>query len=118
MQPKRILIAEDEDSLAKILRNNLNKANYITHISQDGAEALAELKQNHYDLVLLDLLMPKTDGWEVLTQLKGKGLKIIVLSNLSQDEDIKKAKELGAVDFWVKSDIPISDIVEKVKLLI
>ncbi|HEY4499867.1 MAG TPA: response regulator, partial [Candidatus Paceibacterota bacterium] len=75
------------------------------------------LNKETFDLILLDLVMPKLDGFAVLQWLKGKGIKtpVIVTSNLSQDVDAKRSKELGAVDYFIKSDIPIAEVVERVK---
>ncbi len=82
----------------------------------DGSEAIIELQKNIYDLILLDLMMPVMDGWTVLNEINSKKLavKVIVTSNLSQPEDIQKAKELGALDYLVKSDNAIADIANKV----
>ena len=62
--------------------------------------------------------MRKMDGWAVLEKLKGSNLKIIVMSNLAQEEDIKKAKALGAIDFFIKSDMPLLNIVQKIAILL
>ena len=86
----------------------------------NGIEALAELQGGGYSLILLDLMMPEMDGWEVLKKIKESNIqvKIIVTSNLSQEEDKIRAKDLGALDFLVKSDSSISSIVDKVKGLL
>jgi CheY-like chemotaxis protein len=116
---KRILIAEDDKAIAKVLGLKLAKSGFEVTVVDNGEKALAEIAKNEqssssnrYDLILLDLLMPKMDGWTVLEKLKGSNLKIIVTSNLGQEEDIKKAKELGAIDFLVKSDTPLLNIVQ------
>lgn len=114
MDKKRILIVEDEQSLSKVLGLKLGNAGYEVAIVHDGAQALDTLSKSKFDLILLDLLMPGVDGWTVLEKLKGSGQKIIVTSNLGQEEDVKKAKTLGVIDFLVKSDIPLINIVEKV----
>ncbi|MFA6594382.1 MAG: response regulator [Candidatus Buchananbacteria bacterium] len=116
---KKILIAEDEKSMANALELKLTKSGFETKAVYDGEQALAAATEGGYDLMLLDLMMPKLDGFGVLEGVKKKGLKIkvIVTSNLSQEEDIKKAKDLGAIDYIVKSDTPIQAIVEKIKNL-
>lgn len=113
---KKILIVEDEKPMAKALELKLNKTGYSTKVVFDGASALRILDAEGFDLILLDLLIPEIDGFDVLTRLRVKGKKtpVIVLSNLSQEEDIRKTKELGALDFLVKSDITLADIVGKV----
>ena len=118
-QKKKILIAEDEKSMANALELKLNKSGFEAKAVYDGEQALTALTETNYDLMLLDLMMPKLDGFGVLEGIKKKNLKVkvIVTSNLSQEEDIKRAKSLGAVDYIVKSDTPIQAIVEKIKKL-
>lgn len=114
---KKILIAEDEKPLARVLSLKLNSAGYETTIVFDGEEALAVLAKQSFDLIILDLVMPKVDGFNVLSELYKTGNKtpVIVASNLSQNEDTEKAKKLGAVDYFVKSDVSLVEIVDKVK---
>lgn len=114
---KRILIVEDERPLSHALEMKLGHQGYETRVLTNGAEALALLDKEHFDLVLLDLIMPVMDGFAVLTELKNRKNKtpVIVLSNLGQDEDRAKTKELGAVDYFVKSNTPIADVVARVK---
>lgn len=111
---KKILIAEDEKPMAQVLKLKLTQAGFVVKTVGDGEEALNELGKEPYHLLLLDLLMPVVDGWTVLSKVKGKNIKIIVISNLNQQEDIVKAKNLGAIDFWVKSDISLTSVVDKV----
>lgn len=115
---KQILIVEDERPLAKALELKLSQAGYGVKSVFNGKTAIDELEKAPVDLVLLDLLMPETDGWEVLRWMRGKGVKVVVTSNLNQEEDIKRAKELGAEDFWVKSNVSLSDIVEKITAML
>jgi DNA-binding response OmpR family regulator len=114
--PKKVLVVEDEKPLAKALEIKLGKSGFKTASVFNGEDALKLLETEKYDLVLLDLLMPRVGGFDVLSTLKQKGIvvKVIVLSNLGQEEDITKAKELGAVDFIVKSDAALSEIVTRV----
>ena len=114
---KKIIIAEDEKAIAKALELKLTHSGYEAKATYDGEEVLAEMEKNKYDLLLLDLILPKTDGFGVMSKLREKDNKvpIIVLSNLSQEEDTKKAKELGAKDYFVKSNTPLSDIVKYVE---
>lgn len=114
MEKKKILIVEDDIAIAKVLGLKLAKSGFEVRVVDDGEKALAEIAGTRFDLILLDLLMPGTDGWAVLQKLKGTNQKIVVTSNLGQEEDIKKAKELGAMDFLVKSDTPLLKIVEKI----
>lgn len=117
---KRILVAEDEKPLSKVMFLKLTSLGYTVSQAFNGEEVLEFIKKESFDLILLDIVMPKLDGFEVLQELKNQNFKtpIIVMSNLSQAEDITKVKALGAVDFLIKSDTPISAIVEKVNTIL
>ena len=110
---KKILIVEDERPLAHALELKFTHEGYDVHISTNGAEGLKEANTTKYDMILLDLIMPQLDGFGFMEQLKKK-CPVIVLSNLGQDEDKERAKTLGAVDYFVKSNTPITDIIKKV----
>lgn len=114
---KLILIVEDEKPLSHALDMKLRSQGFTTKVVANGTDAIAELKKTKYHLVLLDLIMPIMDGFGVLTEMASSKLKIpvIVLSNLGQDEDRIKAKALGAVDYFVKSNTPIAEILTRVK---
>lgn len=114
---KKILIAEDEETLSNVLKDRFETEGWKVSIASNGEEATQALEKHSFDLVLLDLLMPKKDGFEVLKEVRDnpdlKNLPIIVLSNLGGDEEIKKALALGADDYFVKTQHPMSEIVEK-----
>lgn len=114
---KKILIAEDERPLSKALELKLTNEGYQITPAYNGAEAIEKIQAEKFDLLLLDLVMPEKDGFAVLEHIKKQGVKLptIVLTNLSQDQDRDKAKKLGATDFFIKSDSPISEIVKYVK---
>lgn len=114
---KMILIVEDEKPLSHALEMKLKSQGYGTKVVTNGTDAIEELKKTKYQLVLLDLIMPVMDGFGVLTEMASHKLKVpvIVLSNLGQDEDRTKAKSLGAVDYFVKSNTPIAEILTRVK---
>lgn len=114
---KKILIVEDEKSLAKVLQIKLTRSGFEVECALNGEEGIKSLEKNKYDLVLLDLVMPKKTGFEVLEEIKDKNIKtnVIVTSNLGQESDIKEAKTLGAVDFLVKSNTPMSEIVKHIE---
>ncbi len=103
--------------MAKALELKLTRAGFSVTAAFDGQQAIDALGKSKFDLVLLDLVMPNVDGFGVLEWLKAHDIKtpVIVTSNLSQDVDAQKSKSLGAVDYFVKSDIPISEVVERVK---
>lgn len=114
---KKILIVEDEKPIRQALELKLSKAGFsITPVS-NGKDAISKVSKQKFDLILLDLMMPEMNGYEVLAQLKNLNIKtpVIILSNLGQEEDIKKAKEYGVEDYCIKSNTPISSIVDKVK---
>jgi len=117
---KKVLIAEDELVLLKVLKERFEDAGWKVSPAQNGEEAIKKLEkagQDGFDLLILDLLMPKKSGFEVLEAIKENAelvdLPIIVLSNLGGDDDIKKAIKLGADDYYVKSQHPMSEIIEK-----
>lgn len=114
---KHLLIVEDEKPIAKALQLKLSHSGFDVDIAQNGEEALAFVKEHKtVDLILLDLIMPKMNGFDFLEALKKEGLHfpVIVSSNLSQEEDMKRVKLLGAVDYYVKSNVTIAQVVEKV----
>jgi two-component system alkaline phosphatase synthesis response regulator PhoP len=115
--PKKILIADDEKPIAKALELKLNHVGFLAQSVGNGEEALALLSKEKFDLLLLDLVMPKMDGFTVLEEIKKKQLAVpvIVLSNLSQAEDEAKSRALGASGFFIKSNTPIADIVAQVQ---
>jgi CheY-like chemotaxis protein len=112
-----ILIAEDEKPLSRALEIKLSKEGYKVSIATNGDEAISLLDKGRFGLVILDLVMPKKDGFAVLEHLKDKGktMEIIVLSNLAQEEDFKKAKDLGAKTYFIKSNTPIIELVKYIR---
>ncbi len=107
MADKRVLYIEDEKFFATTVEKVLGAAGYSVQLSADGEAGVKVAKEWKPDIVLLDLLLPKIDGFEVLTALKAdlatKAIPIIVLSNLNSEADVKKATELGAKHFFVKA---------------
>ena len=114
---KTILIAEDEKPMAMIMERKLKLSGFEVRVVHDGEKAVAAITEGGVDLVLLDLIMPKMNGFAVMEEMKAKKIKIpvIVLSNLSQDEDEAKAKDLGAVAFFIKSNVSMEQVVKIVK---
>lgn len=114
----KILIVEDEDALAVVLGEKLKKLEHEVRIAKDGEIAMTLARSFKPALILLDLILPKKDGFSVLKELKAdpelSEVPIIVLSNLGEDDNIKKALSLGAKDYFVKSQHPINEIVEKI----
>lgn len=113
----KILIAEDDPFLVKIISNRLKEEGFDIEIASDGEEALQAIQKGGLSLILLDLIMPKKTGFEVLKGMKDEKIDIpaFVFSNLSQEEDKKEVLSLGAKGFFIKSDIAIDDLVKTVK---
>ncbi len=116
---KKILVVEDEKALSSVLRDELLLHKYDVAVAYDGEEGMEQMKKKRPDLVLLDLLLPKMDGFEVLKEMKAdddlKDVPVVVLSNLGQDEDIKLALKLGANDYLVKTQHPIKEVIQKIQ---
>jgi len=114
----KILIVEDEEILAKVLEEKFENSGFKVAIASDGESVLSTAKKFNPDIMLLDIILPKLDGIEVLTRLKEdedlKNIPVIMLSNLNDDEKIKQALSLGAVDYMTKIQHPINEVIEKV----
>ena len=116
-QPKKkILIFEDEKPMAHALELKLKHAGFDAKAVFNGEDGIKLLQKEKFSLILLDLIMPKMNGFAVLEALKAQKIEtpVIVLSNLSQEEDEKRAKALGVKEFFIKSNTPIVKIVERV----
>lgn len=118
----KILVVEDEEILLTALREELTQGGYETEGAVDGEDGLAKLKTFKPDLVLLDLVMPKMDGMQVLKKLKEdestKDLSVVILTNLSDYERISEALSLGAKDYLVKANYSLADLLDKVKTVL
>ncbi len=113
---KKILIVEDEKALATVLNLKLTSSGFETKVVYNGDLALATLKEEHFDLMLIDIMMPKRDGFSVLEDLKKASNKtpVFVMSNLGQEEDIAHVKSLGVKEYIIKADTSPAEITEKV----
>lgn len=113
----KILIVEDEKPLQKALYLKLSHAGFDVKVANDGQEALEILVDEKFDLMTLDLIIPRIDGFKVLEEIVAQkmNIKVIVASNLSQEEDFERARKLGVKIFFVKSNTSISEIVETIK---
>jgi DNA-binding response OmpR family regulator len=117
MAAKRVLIVEDERPLSHALDLKLTHEGFETVVADNGQIAMELLAKEEFDVVLLDMMMPVMDGFTVLQQLKDKPNRptVFVLSNLSQREDESRVMEAGAKKYFIKSDTPLSVIVDEVK---
>jgi two-component system alkaline phosphatase synthesis response regulator PhoP len=117
-QTKTILLADDEQFVLVAYKDGLEHAGYNVVLAHDGAETLEVMKSARPDLVLLDLIMPKLNGFEVLQAVQADpelaGIPIAVFTNLSQLSDEQEARNLGAVDFIVKADVSLNDLIDRV----
>lgn len=116
---KRVLIVEDDFQISKVYQIQLAKEGIFTMLAHNGEEAIELLEEANPDLVILDLMIPKKDGFWVLEEIRKnpKYLKtpIIIISNLGQSDDKTRALGLGATEYWVKVDLSIKQIIEKIK---
>ena len=114
---KKILVVEDEKPLNEILQTALKHAGFETSGAFDGQSALQMLSENKYDLVLLDILLPKLSGIDVMAEMsKRRDLTpVIAITNLGGEESKKEITQLGAKEYLVKSETPIAEIVKLVK---
>jgi CheY-like chemotaxis protein len=115
---KKILFIEDEAAIHKTLSDTLNREEYKTISALDGEIGLRLAREEKPDLILLDLMMPKVDGFEVLKGLKAdegtKEIPVIVLTNMEQMEDIQRAIDLGATTYLVKANHNLQEVVEMI----
>ncbi len=118
----KVLVVEDDVYLANAYRVKLTKAGFEVKNAFDGVEALEVAKTFMPQLIILDLVMPKKDGFSTLQELKTqeafKNIPVIIASNLGQKEDIEKGKKLGAADFFVKADLSLNDLIKKITNLL
>ncbi|MBC7766672.1 response regulator [Arenimonas sp.] len=114
---KKVLIAEDEKPLSKALALKLESENIEIDVAYDGDMVKEKITLNVYDLILMDLMMPKHDGFSVLADLKERKIKtpVVIMSNLSQDTDRNRATIAGASHYFVKAEVKLADIVDYVK---
>ena len=117
-QPRRILLVEDDRFLRKAAETTLKQQGYTVITAADGEEALRVARSAPPDLILLDVIMPKLNGFQVLDALKKDPttahIPVIILSNLGQDRDVQQAMEAGATAYFVKADLSLQELVQRV----
>jgi CheY-like chemotaxis protein len=118
----KVLIADDEKFVTLLYKDMLEHAGFEVVVAHDGAEALELIKQSKPDVVLLDLVMPRLDGFQVLRAVKAdpalQAIPVAVLSNLSQDNDEQQARDLGAADYIVKVKLAPGELPERLQKLL
>ncbi len=116
---KTILIIEDDKFLRELIVQKLLKESYNISEAVDGEEGIKKVKEEKPNLVLLDLILPGIDGFEVLSKMKEDSglvsIPVIILSNLGQKEDVEKGLKLGAVDYLIKAHFTPGEIIDKIK---
>ena len=116
---KLILLVEDDEFLAELYATKLNLEGFEVNLAGDGEKGLKMVKEKKPDLVLLDIVLPKMDGFEVLKKIKAssqvKDVPVILLTNLSQKDEVKRGLDLGADDYLIKAHFMPSEVVKKIK---
>ncbi len=123
---KSVLLIEDDPFLIDIYTTKLRESGFSAEVASDGESGLRKLKEKHFDLLILDIVLPKIDGWEILEDIKkrkekskdSKKLKIIVLSNIGQKEDVEKALAFGVDKYLIKAHYIPGEVIEEVKKLL
>ena len=117
--PKNILIIEDDKFLRDLIVQKVAKEGFNVSAAIDGEDGVKKIKEEKPDLVLLDLILPGIDGFEVLAKVREeeslKSLPVIILSNLGQREDVEKGLRLGAIDYLVKAHFTPGEIIYKIR---
>ncbi|MEX0934374.1 MAG: response regulator [Candidatus Saccharimonadales bacterium] len=116
---RKILLVEDDTGLASVYQARLEAEGFEVYHCDNGESALSDAIKYQPDLILLDVMMPKISGFDVLDILHNtpetSGIKIVMLTALSQDSDKERAEELGADDYLVKSQVVIADVISRIK---
>ena len=119
---KYVVLAEDDRFLRRACETALKQRGFEVRVAVDGEEALALVRERIPDLLLLDLLMPKQDGLAVLAALKAdeatSRIPVVILSNSSKELEMRQASTLGAVDYWIKSNLSLQEICDRVERLL
>ncbi len=116
---KKIILVEDEEIILNLLQRKLTLEGYDVLIAKDGEDGLKKMREEKPDLVLLDIIMPKKGGFEVMEEMQKdntlKEIPIIVISNSGQPVEIDRAQKLGAKDWLIKTEFDPQEVIEKVK---
>ena len=114
-----ILIVEDDEFISDVYMRKLAMEGFEVSLARDGEEALRAIRDRKPDVLLLDIMIPLKDGFQVLSELRADAglsdIRVVVMSILSQGKDIAHAKELGALDYIVKSNISLPDMVQRIR---
>lgn len=115
----KILVVEDDKFLRELITQKLSREGYDVKEAVDGEEGVIKTKEEKPDIILLDLILPGIDGFEVLAKIKEdpevENIPVVILSNLGQRDDVERGLKLGAVDFLIKAHFTPGEIIEKVE---
>ena len=110
---------EDDLFLLKLYGDQFVRAGFAFSVASNGVEGMHQVVQSKPDLILLDLMLPKKNGFEMLEELKSnqdtKDIPVIIITNLGQESDIQEARKLGVNDYLIKTEVRVSDVLEKIK---
>jgi len=119
MNKESILIVEDDKFLRELMSRKLNNSGFNVEVAIDGKEALKKIKEKKYEIILLDLVLPGMDGFEILGEIKKdnetKNIPVIILSNLGQEEEVERGLKLGAEDYLIKAHFTPDEIINKIE---
>ena len=115
---KKILVIEDEDLLIDLLQKKLEGSGYSVFLARNGEEGLKLMRENRPDIVLLDIIMPKMGGFEVLEKMAEddslKKIPVVIISNSGQPVELDRAKKLGVKDWLIKTEFDLDEVLKKV----
>ncbi len=115
----KVLIIEDDKFLSELISTKLDKEGYEVDIALDGETGLTKIKEGKPTIILLDIMLPGIDGFEVLEKMQAdeasKNIPVVILSNFGQEEKVERGLTLGAKDYLVKANFTTGEIVEKIK---
>lgn len=116
---KKVLLIEDEELIYNLLERKLKQEGYEVTVAKDGEEGLAKMRESKPDLILLDIVMPKKGGFEVMEEMQQneelKGIPVVIISNSGQPVELDRAKKLGARDWLIKTEFDPQEVLEKVR---
>jgi DNA-binding response OmpR family regulator len=116
---KKILLIEDDPFLVDIYSTRLKDSGLSVEVATDGQTGLRKLKENKFDLLVLDIVLPHINGWQILREIEKderlQNLKIFVFSNLGQKDEVKKGLKMGVIKYFIKAHFTPKEIVEEIK---
>lgn len=119
---KHILLVEDDPFLIDIYATKLKEAGFFVEVVEEGDRVLPKIREKKPDLLLLDIVLPHQDGWEIIKQIKENGdtknLKVMILSNLGQKNEVEKGLKLGAIKYLIKAHYTPTEIVDEIKKIL